>query len=186
MQRTLKVLESRTPAFDNIKFCIIDCSILHWWIKLILTIHIFCCYLFCLFTNFNQLISSVDENWLKPSSWLRMNEQVPLYLHHCQQMQQQKLVAACHTDSFWQMAWNWLAFWKIVWAKLYHDYSKKSLSGIFRSRQRFSIVEHLRIWPFKRSMNPWSLASFHRQVESHELDSLLPNQVSKLQQSRHE
>ena len=33
-----------------------------------------------------------------------IDEQVPLYLHHCQQMQQQKLVVACHKDSFLQMA----------------------------------------------------------------------------------
>ena len=92
-----------------------------------------------------------------------MNEQVPLYLRHCQQMQQQKLVAACHKDSFLQMAWNWLSFWKIVWAKLYHDYSKKSLSGMFRSGQRFSISEHLRPlkigdhWSGPWIPDPWHL-----------------------------
>ena len=73
----------RIPAFDNIKFCIIDCSIFHWWIKLILTIHIFCCYLFCLFTNFNQLVSSdwifprgtfMRTDWNQAADWELMNK----------------------------------------------------------------------------------------------------------------
>ena len=29
-----------------------------------------------------------------------IDEQVPLYLHHCQQMQQQELVVVCRMDNF--------------------------------------------------------------------------------------
>ena len=57
----------RTLVFDDIKFCIIDCSICYWWIQLILTIHIFCCNLFYLFINFSQ--SKAKGLKLNFSSW---------------------------------------------------------------------------------------------------------------------